>query len=195
MATAATRRGTTVAGMPVGRRTPRGRKRWYLAHTYEGREEKACEKVRKIIPSELLEDAFVMRREQVKKVHGEWVTLTRLMYPEYFVVVTKDVAALDKELRKLTFGVQIARGDTEHFAPMADEACAWYERMMDANHTIRTSTAHIVNGELQIKDGPLMGQESRVTSINRRKCFCTVAVTDGGGGFTEAVPMVVPFKS
>lgn len=180
--------------MPVGRRSPRGKKRWYLVHA-PGREQATCDKVKKIIPKELLEDAFVMRRECVKKYHGEWRTTTTLMFPEYFFVVTRDVNALDRELSKLSFPAHICKGENRFFAPMAEEAQAWYERMMDATHTIRTSTAVIVNGQLQIQKGPMVGQEARVTKIMRQKSVCTVAVGEGGNGFTERVPFVVPFKS
>lgn len=179
----------------MGRRTPRGRRRWYLAQVPEGREDRFCEKVKKIIPVELLDDAFVMRKEIIKKVHGEWIKVTKPMYPEYFVVVTKDVAALDTALRKLTFPVKIARGDTDHYAPMADEACAWYTQMMDETHTIRSSMAHIIDDQLEIKEGPLVGQENRVLDYNRRKSRCTVAVTDNGGGFTEVVALAIPYRA
>lgn len=187
-------RATSLAGMPVGRRTPRGKRRWYLVHA-PGREDRICAKVKKLIDPKLLEDAFVMRRERVKKMHGEWITFTVQMYPDYFFVVTKDVAALDKELSKLSFPASIAKGDSRFYAPMAVEAQAWYERMMDDEHVIRTSTAMIVDGELHIQDGPMVGQEARVTKIIRHKSICTVAVDENGGGFNECVPFVVPFKS
>lgn len=151
--------------------------------------------MKKVIPKELLEDAFVMRRERVKKYHGEWLTTTTLMYPEYFIVVTRDANAFDKELSKLSFPAHIAKGDNRFYAPMAEEAQAWYERVMDGAHVIRTSTAVVIDGELQIQKGPMVGQEARVIKYDRRKCICTVAVGEGGGGFTECVPFVIPFKS
>ena len=182
------------ASMPVGRRTPRGTSRWYLVHA-PGREQATCDKVKKIISPDLLEDAFVMRRERVKKYHGKWVTFETMMYPEYFFVVTKDVNTLDKELSKLSFPARVCKGDNRFYAPMAEEAQHWYEQMMDETHTIRTSTAVIVDGVLKIQDGPLVGQEKRVLNIKRSKSVCIVAVSDGGSGFTECVPFVVPFKS
>ena len=191
---AATLQRDALAGMPVGRRTPRGKRRWYLVHA-PGREQSTCDKVKKLISPDLLEDAFVMRRERVQKHRGEWETSTKPMFPEYFFVVTRDVNALDEELSKLSFPARICKGENRFYAPMAEEAQAWYERMMDATHTIRTSTAVIVDGELQIQKGPMVGQEACVTRILRQKSLCTVAVFDGGAGFTECVPLVVPFKS
>ena len=185
---------TLPASMPIGRRTPKGKRRWYLVHA-PGREQVTCDKVKKIISSELLEDAFVMRRELVKKNHGEWHTTTTIMFPDYFFVVTCDVNALDKELSKLSFPARICKGESRFYAPMAEEAQAWYEQMMDASHVIRTSTAVIVDGVLDIQKGPMVGQEARVTKILRHKSICNVAVGDGGSGFEEVVPFVVPFRS
>ena len=38
-----------------------GRVRWYLVHTPNGKERETCEKVRRIIPQELMKDAFVSK--------------------------------------------------------------------------------------------------------------------------------------
>lgn len=187
-------RAEALGGMPIGRRTPRGTKRWYLVHA-PGREQVTCEKVKKLVPPELLDDAFVMQKERIRKRDGKWVTYTVPMYQDYFFVVTKDVSALDKELSKLSFPARIAKGEGRHYAPMAQEAQSWYERMMDDTHTIRTSTAVIVDGELRIQDGPMVGQEECVTKIVRHKSMCAVAVGEGGSTFSEFVPFAVPFKS
>ena len=40
-----------------------GRVRWYLVHTPHGKEREICEKVRRIIPHNLMQDAFVMQKE------------------------------------------------------------------------------------------------------------------------------------
>ena len=182
------------AGMPVGRRTPTGKRRWYLVHAPK-REQATCEKVKKLVSPDVLEDAFVMRKERIRKRHGAWECSIVPMYQDYFFVVTQDVNALDKEFSKLSFPVQVCKGDSSFYAPMAEEAQAWYEQMMDSTHTIRTSTAVIVDGELQIQDGPMVGQESRVTRIMRRNSACEVAVSEGGDGFNECVPLVVPSRS
>lgn len=183
-----------LAGMPVGRRSPCGKRRWYLVHA-PGREQATCDKVRKIIPDELLEDAFVMQKERVRKRGGKWFTYRVPMYQDYFFVVTRDVNALDKALSQLSFPARVAKGDNSFYAPMAEEAQAWYEQMMDETHTIRTSTAVIVDGVLQIQRGPMVGQEARVTRIIRQKSVCKVAVGEGGAAFEECVPFVVPFRS
>lgn len=75
-----------------------GRVRWYLVHTPHGKERETCEKVRRIIPHNLMQDAFVMQKEFWFKRDGAWSLQTKPMYKEYFFVATRDVAMLDKAL-------------------------------------------------------------------------------------------------
>ena len=85
-----------------------GRVRWYLVHTPNGKERETCEKVRRIIPHELMQDAFVMQKEFWFKRDGAWSLQTKPMYKEYFFVATRDAALLDKALAQLSFGCRIA---------------------------------------------------------------------------------------
>ena len=78
-----------------------GRVRWYLVHTPNGKERETCDKVRRIIPHELMQDAFVMQKEFWFKRDGAWSLQTKPMYKEYFFVATRDAALLDKALAQL----------------------------------------------------------------------------------------------
>lgn len=61
-----------------------GRVRWYLVHTPpHGKERETCEKVRCIIPHNLMQDAFVMQKEFWFKRDGAWSLQTKPMYKEY----------------------------------------------------------------------------------------------------------------
>lgn len=84
-----------------------GRVRWYLVHTRNGKERETCEKVRRIIPHELMQDAFVMQKEFWFKRDDAWSLQTKPMYKEYFFVATRDAALLDKALAQLSFGCRM----------------------------------------------------------------------------------------
>ncbi|ROT89263.1 hypothetical protein DMP12_10015 [Gordonibacter urolithinfaciens] len=164
-------------------------------HVPEGREQATCEKIRKIVPSDLLADAFVLRKERWFKRAGVWSLNLVQMYHEYFFVATGDVTALDRELSRLSFPARIASESGRGFLPLAFEAQEWFEASMDADHVLRSSMAHIVEGELRVLAGPLMGQERRVRKIDRHRRRCLVDVCDADGGFVEQMPLDVPFKS
>lgn len=189
------RRGAPLpAGFPRGRRLSGGSLRWYLVHVPEGMERSTADKVKRLVPRELLEDAFVVSKERWVKRAGAWSVEVRGLYPEYFFVATRDVAALDKALSKLSFHVRVAGSEEQAYQPMAEEAQAWLQASMDADHVVRSSMAEIVGGELRVLAGPLVGQESRVVRYDRRKRYALVDVGRSCGGSVEALPLDIPVK-
>lgn len=178
-------------GLPCGRRSPRGRQRWYLARVPEGRERGVCETLRRVVDAELLDDAFVMSREHWFSHGGSWSLDTVQMYRGYIFLATRDVAGLSKALSGLTLPVELVGAFGRSYLPLADEARDWFERTMDEKHVLRNSTATIVDGRLLVREGPLVGQESRVSKVDRhhRRCFVDV------GEFTELMPIDVPLAT
>ena len=181
-------------GLPCGRRVPRGRLRWYLAQVPEGREAATCERLRRIVSAELIDDVFALRKERWFKRGGAWSLQSVPMYVGYLFIATCDVAALDRELSRLSFPVRLVGTDGRAWAPLAEEAREWFAASMDKTHTLRNSVAEIANGELHVQCGPLVGQESRVRKIDRHKRICLVNVCDADGGFVEPMPLDVPVK-
>ena len=172
-----------------------GRVRWYLVHTPTGKERETCEKVRRIIPHELMQDAFVMQKEFWFKRDGAWSLQTKTMYKEYFFVATRDAAVLDRALAQLSFGCRIAGSRERAYAPMPDDAQDWYRSVLDDDGVVRNSVARIEDGVLHIEQGPLVGQEARVKKIDRHKRWCLVNVGEGDSTFRELLPLDVPSKT
>ncbi len=172
-----------------------GRVRWYLVHTPNGKEREICEKVRHIIPHELMQNAFVMQKEFWFKRDGAWSLQTKPMYKEYFFVATHDAAALDRALAQLSFGCRIAGSRERAYMPMPDDARDWYRSVLDDDGVVRNSVARIDDGVLHIEQGPLVGQEARVHKIDRRKRWCLVDVGEGDSSFREVLPLDVPIKT
>lgn len=184
------------ADLPRGRRTRKGSLRWYLVQVPAGRERSVCEKVRRAVSPEVLEDAFVLSKERWFKRAGVWSLKPVQMYRGYFFAATRDVVALDKELSRLSFPARVAGADGHAWAPLDSEAQQWFESSMDEAHVLRASTAVIVDGVLQVQSGPLVGQEARVRKIDRHRRRCTVDVCAGrDGAFAEQMALDVPFKS
>ena len=189
------RGGSLAAGLPMGRRSPRGRERWYLLRMPEGRESAICEELKRLLPESVLTDAFVLRKERWMKRGGTWFLDPVNMYRGYAFAISSDAAGLSKAIAGLTLPVELVGTDVRSWAPLADEAAAWYAAAMDASHVIRSSTAAIVDGVLHVQSGPLVGQESRISKVDRHRRRCQVRVGDGDAAFTEQAPIDVPFKS
>lgn len=132
---------TASSVLPLGRKSPKGILRWYLASCPVGREHSTCEKVRDIVLDDLLEDAFVPRKERHGKWQGVWRTdvVDLFKVGGYFIVATKDPQALAAVLAKLTFPVQLAGAVGSGYAPISKDAQAFLSGVMDDSHMVRLS--------------------------------------------------------
>lgn len=195
MLAAAARTNLMPAGLPAGRRTPRGRLRWYLAHTPEGMERLTCGKLKQLMPHDLLDDAFVLSKEHWMKRNGVWSLHTTQMYPEYFFAATADVLGLCKALSKLSFHVDVVGARERACMPLSEEVRAFFERTTDAAHVVRSSTAAIEGGVLHVLGGPLVGEEERIVKVDRHKRRCWVQIGKGDGSFLQTFALDIPCKS
>ena len=162
--------------------------RWYLVHTSNGKERETCEKVRRIIPHELMKDAFVMKKEFWFKRDGVWSLQTKPMYKEYFCAAAHDAPALDRALAVAS--PVVGSGLTCPCRTMRRTGTAAYWMT-----TWCASVARIEDGVLHIEQGPLVGQEARVKWIDRHKRWRLVDVGDDDSAFRELLPLDVPSKT
>ncbi len=168
-------------GLPLGRRSPRGQLRWYLVRCHEGREQDTCARVRQIVPAELLQDAFVPRKERQRKYHGQWQTDVVPFFAGHFVVATTDAPALSRALAQLSFGVQMVGAVGRGYQPISRDAQRVLTEAMDQSHVVRLSWGEVVEDKLHVQGGPLVGKEDRVARFVRRKSFASVRVGEGDG--------------
>ncbi|OUO58163.1 hypothetical protein B5F74_11060 [Collinsella sp. An271] len=161
----------------------------------EGREASLCTELKRLLPASILADAFVLRKERWMKRGGTWFLEPVNMYRGYAFAISRDAAGLAKELSRLTLPVELVGTDTRSWAPLSDEAAVWYASVTDDRHVIRSSTAVIVDGVLHVQSGPLVGQEPRISKVDRHRRRCQVLVGEGDSAFFEQAPIDVPFKS
>ena len=184
--------GAQYTALPLGRRSPRGRLRWYLVACPEGKEVISCEKVKQIIPADILEDVFVPRKERQFKYHGEWRTEVVDFFRGYFVAATKDAPALSRALTKLTFPVHMVGAVGRGYQPISEDAQKLLEQTMDKSHIVRLSWGEIVSDALQVQGGPLKGLEDRIPKFVRGKSFAFVRVGEGDGATaTLTMPLAI----
>lgn len=169
-----------------------------------GREHSTCRKVRDIVSDDLLEDAFVPRKERHGKWQGVWRTdvVDLLKTGGYFIVATSDAHTLAAVLAKLTFPVQLAGAVGSGYAPISKDAQAFLADVMDGSHIVRlswgeiVSTGEIIRKQLRVLKGPLVQCEHRIRRVDRRKKLAMVSVGSptAGGTFMLALPLDVPVK-
>lgn len=171
--------------LPAGRRSPRGRCRWYAVHVPAGMEASTAARVKPLVPAGLLIDAFALRREVWFKRGGVWSLQAKTLYPEYFFIESCDAANLDLALQRLSFPVRLAGKLGQGWMPLADEVRDWYAAHTDASHCVRASVATLEGGTLHVTQGPLVGQEARICGYDRHKRSCAVRLSTSPDAPTE----------
>ena len=137
-----------------------GRVRWYLVHTPNGKERETCEKVRRIIPHELMQDAFVMQKEFWFKRDDARSLQSKPMYKEYFFVATRDAALLDKALAHLSFAAALPAAGSGPMRPCRTMRRTGIAACSTTMAWCATASQRIEDGVLHIEQGPLVGQEA-----------------------------------
>lgn len=194
------------ACVPTGRRTPRGRVRWYLVQVPAGREAAYAQRIKAAIDPAALTDAFCPTKEIWFKRQGTWRVERQPLWRGYVVAESPDAAALAKALRQSALQARLAGNDDVHaYAPVDDAARRALQQLMDADHLIRRSVGQIVEGRLTILSGPLLGFEAQVKKIDRhnRKCRVSMSGLAGASGaraqrapeYIEQLALEVPVKS
>ncbi|MDN0055304.1 hypothetical protein [Collinsella ihumii] len=195
VATASRARAPRMAmGLPCGRRVPKGRVRWYPLKVREGSEASTCSRLMRLLPRDVLMDCFPLEKERWFKHAGVWELQRAAAYRGYAFAVTADPAGLYKALAQTGLKAEIAGADDRAWMPLAPDAQEWFERCMDGERVLRSSTAVIVDGVLHVQEGPLVGQEPRIRKVDRHRRRCEVSL-GWDGAFTEQMPLDVPFKS
>lgn len=180
---------------PAGRRVPKGTLRWYPVRVPEGREAAAAERLRKLASAGALDDAVVVSRERWFKRAGAWSVQTQPLYRGYVFVVSRDAAALGRELDRLGLRGD-ARQEGGRPVPLADDVRQWIAASMDGAGVLRASEGVIEGGCLRVTKGPLAGQEARVAKVDRHRRVCEVRVgREGGRDVVERMALNVPEKS
>ena len=180
--------------LPCGRRSPRGRSRWYVLHVPQGTEASTAEKLNRILGGTCLTRAFALRKECWMKRQGNWFLVTKPMWPQYLFAESGDAIALVDALRMLSFRVEPAGLEGRGIVPLDDGVRAWLEASADSTWCVRSSVAEIVDGELRVTSGPLVGQEARVLKVDRHKRTALVAMGDGPKAPVEVLAIDVPVK-
>lgn len=173
-------RQSVAAPFPAGRRVPKGTLRWYPVRVPEGREAAAAERLRKLASAGALDDAVVVSRERWFKRAGAWSVQTQPLYRGYVFAVSRDAAALGRELDRLGLRGG-ARQEGGRPAPLADDVRQWIAASMDGAGVLRASEGVIEGGNLRVTKGPLAGQEARVAKVDRHRRVCEVRVGREGG--------------
>lgn len=150
--------------------TVRGEAMWYVIWTTTGCEQKLCSWIDDYVSDSYYDECFVPYIDQNKKIHGEWKTIRKPLFPGYLFVKT------DKERIRL-FSERIKHSDLfasvlstdGKFSPVNSDDVFLIENAFCNKGTLGTSIGMIQGDKIKIMTGPLIGKEGIIKSINRHK--------------------------
>lgn len=107
----------------------RSKCRCYVIQTVSAQEDRLIYLMQQIIPSELMEDVFVPRREMNRKVRGRWQRIQELMFPGYVFILTPDPDTLFQKLKQVPRLSKLLQGDRFEFVPLSEQEQNFAERI------------------------------------------------------------------
>lgn len=142
---------------------------WYIVQVVAGREESVSEKCKYAFPDGSYHHVFVPKYAVLKKYAGIWQQEEKVLFPGYFFVDTDD----SETIREILTGplakmaVPVCVGDD--FVPVYPEEQRFLETLMDQNYTVGISRGNIVDGQFDIKEGPLQQKSFCILRIDRHR--------------------------
>ncbi len=141
---------------------------WYVIQVRSGTEEEIQGQCQKIIEKEILEKCFIPYCEQMKRYHGEWHKETRILFPGYVFLVSKDREKLYFRLKKVV-GLTKLIGTGREIVPLEDEEVAFLLEFGKEEQLVSMSVGIIENDQVVVTKGPLKGNEGLIKKIDRHK--------------------------
>lgn len=125
--------------------------------------------------------AFVPMMERKHSKQGVFRIIEKELFPGYlFLKTEKDQSFIESlffNSRQRTSGIKkFLKVDAEGTNALKDTEVNFLETMLDDSYVLRMSRGVIIDGKLQIQEGPLKGREQDIKWINRHKCLCCLYV-------------------
>lgn len=169
--------------------TPARRLPWYVIQVQSGRERAIC----KLIADTCavynasagadapvsLEECFSPSFATQKKVRGEWVRTEHLLLPGYVIAVTDTPERLADRLRGIR---ELSRLITAggQYVPLNDAERLWLElHTQRGDRVVAMSFGYKEGDVLCVTEGPLRGQEGRITKVDRKNSLAHVEMHVG----------------
>lgn len=142
---------------------------WYIIQTAVGREESVCEKCKHAFPTGSYRRIFVPQYMVMKKYQGVWREERKVLFPGYIIVDSDDGEPLKDILTGALARIASPVCVGSDFVPVYPEEEHFLNGLLNMNDTVAVSRGDIVNGEFDIKEGPLRQHSLCIRKIDRHR--------------------------
>lgn len=152
-------------------------KHWYVVQVFRGKEDTFIERLNQVEKYSV----FTPKQVQLLKRKDRMIKVLKPMFPGYIFIATdvdyrkfrefyqQSIAIIEGCIRVLKY-----RDEVETLYP---HERAFIERFVDKDKVIESSIGFIEGERIKIIEGPLVGNESLITKINRHKRTALVEIT------------------
>ena len=152
---------------------------WYVIWTVTDGEEEMTGRIRSGLSGRLYRECFCMRREYMKKLGGEWVELTKPLFPGYVFLYTDRPEEAFCCIKKIP-GFAVLLGDREGaFIPLEREEEAFLKRLRRnaPGYLVKNTTVYLnKEGNVCRLKGPLEPFQERIREMNLRKRYAVLDI-------------------
>lgn len=129
---------------------------------------------------DILENCFLPRYEEKRKIWGEWKILKKLLFPGYVFVISDDIDQLYQKLKKV-IGLTKLIGTGKEIIPLTEEEVRLLMKFGGEEQIVAMSKGIIEGSKVIINSGPLKGMEGYIRKIDRhkRKAYLEVPMFNG----------------
>lgn len=166
---------------------------WYVIQVINGREELMAELISRVVPRDVCQECFSPQFATEIKVRGRWMPCDRLL-PGYLIAIADDPKELSRSLAGMgEFARVLAQGGA--YVPLPRDWVQLIDRFTKPGHRVVPMSMGLKDGDqVVIVQGPLVGLEGLITSINRRKSTAYLEINLCGRRVTTRVGLGVLSK-
>ena len=151
-------------------------KMWYIVKTISVQETVAVERCRRAIPYAVADKIFSPSYECKRRYLGEWHTKVKSLFPGYVFIQSENKDELERYLERIPDIVTpVMIGGA--FNPIGEDERIFLGELFDSDYCISCSLGYIVDDQLIVEKGPLMGKEKYIKKIDRHRRIANIWIS------------------
>lgn len=145
----------------------------YMIHCKNQKSRKFLSVCRKCVCSDILQDAFELTYDRMRRYEGSWHLERQLCFPDYVFLESQDGEKLARELARIPEIRELVTNRI-FLIPLAPEEEAFLWDLCGTSHHLGMSRGYIQEGRTYVTEGPLRGKEQLIRRIDRHKRIAQV---------------------
>ena len=141
---------------------------WYVIWCITGKESSFLDTIKRVVPKELYEKAWIPYRIKISKYHGEEKEDLIRLFPGYILLDTGDPEGVHMSLKGEKDYIGILKQE-DRFTPISEDEKKIISYFTGDNGVAGVSLGIKENGKTRIIEGPLKGMDHMIVKVERNK--------------------------